>query len=116
MMRAMVRGAPSGRCGICLDVKTIEGRSGHRIGPAPVDATVRDPRRRPSLRSALVAGRRTAPDHSTSSVTAMIRSEEHTSELQSRGQLVCRLLLEKTKANSIQYNTSNDPGAPTRTT
>src|SRR5690625_6724829 len=25
------------------------------------------------------------------------RSEEHTSELQSRGQLVCRLLLEKTK-------------------
>src|SRR6266702_3707409 len=26
-----------------------------------------------------------------------IRSEEHTSELQSRGQLVCRLLLEKTK-------------------
>src|SRR5690625_6368858 len=26
------------------------------------------------------------------------RSEEHTSELQSRGHLVCRLLLEKTKA------------------
>src|SRR5690625_5327919 len=26
-----------------------------------------------------------------------IRSEEHTSELQSRGHLVCRLLLEKTK-------------------
>src|SRR5439155_27286904 len=28
------------------------------------------------------------------------RSEEHTSELQSRGQLVCRLLLEKKKTNS----------------
>src|SRR5690625_5978407 len=27
----------------------------------------------------------------------VIRSEEHTSELQSRGQLVCRLLLETTK-------------------
>src|SRR5690625_2854067 len=27
-----------------------------------------------------------------------LRSEEHTSELQSRGQLVCRLLLEKKKA------------------
>src|SRR5437870_10964820 len=27
------------------------------------------------------------------------RSEEHTSELQSRGQLVCRLLLEKKKAS-----------------
>src|SRR5439155_5388508 len=28
------------------------------------------------------------------------RSEEHTSELQSRGQLVCRLLLEKNKTSS----------------
>src|SRR5690625_5523389 len=27
--------------------------------------------------------------------TAILRSEEHTSELQSRGHLVCRLLLEK---------------------
>src|SRR5690625_5916593 len=30
-------------------------------------------------------------------VFALIRSEEHTSELQSRGHLVCRLLLEKKK-------------------
>src|SRR5690625_6650746 len=30
-----------------------------------------------------------------------IRSEEHTSELQSRGQLVCRLLLEKKKTRTI---------------
>src|SRR5690625_447898 len=29
-----------------------------------------------------------------------VRSEEHTSELQSRGQLVCRLLLEKKKINA----------------
>src|SRR5437870_7047797 len=29
------------------------------------------------------------------------RSEEHTSELQSRGHLVCRLLLEKKKANNL---------------
>src|SRR5690625_7079667 len=29
------------------------------------------------------------------------RSEEHTSELQSRGHLVCRLLLEKKKNNNI---------------
>src|SRR5690625_7845422 len=29
------------------------------------------------------------------------RSEEHTSELQSRGHLVCRLLLEKKKTNKI---------------
>src|SRR5690625_6517322 len=32
-----------------------------------------------------------------SDVPAMSRSEEHTSELQSRGHLVCRLLLEKKK-------------------
>src|SRR5437870_9688189 len=29
------------------------------------------------------------------SIVALVRSEEHTSELQSRGHLVCRLLLEK---------------------
>src|SRR5690625_6955425 len=39
--------------------------------------------------------------------SCFIRSEEHTSELQSRGHLVCRLLLEKkkkkTKENQIIY-------------
>src|SRR5207253_6678230 len=34
---------------------------------------------------------------------AMHRSEEHTSELQSRGHLVCRLLLEKKKKKKISY-------------
>src|SRR3712207_8042688 len=33
------------------------------------------------------------------------RSEEHTSELQSRQYLVCRLLLEKKKTNSTSYTT-----------
>src|SRR5690625_7077016 len=33
------------------------------------------------------------------STSCMSRSEEHTSELQSRGHLVCRLLLEKKKMN-----------------
>src|SRR5216683_4469323 len=32
---------------------------------------------------------------------AEVRSEEHTSELQSRSDLVCRLLLEKKKKNNI---------------
>src|SRR3712207_7455973 len=36
------------------------------------------------------------------------RSEEHTSELQSRQYLVCRLLLEKKKKNQLhRYNTIN---------
>src|SRR3712207_7614163 len=34
---------------------------------------------------------------------AEVRSEEHTSELQSRQYLVCRLLLEKKKKNSTAY-------------
>src|SRR5690625_6893617 len=35
-----------------------------------------------------------------SEVASKTRSEEHTSELQSRGHLVCRLLLEKEKNNN----------------
>src|SRR5690349_22193220 len=38
---------------------------------------------------------------------AFLRSEEHTSELQSRRDLVCRLLLEKKKKNTKKYNTIN---------
>src|SRR3712207_7564410 len=36
----------------------------------------------------------------------LLRSEEHTSELQSRQYLVCRLLLEKKKKNFILFFTS----------
>src|SRR5207253_8273585 len=41
-----------------------------------------------------------APEHSR-------RSEEHTSELQSRGHLVCRLLLEKKKPRASRRNRSS---------
>src|SRR5688572_31613130 len=34
---------------------------------------------------------------------ASLRSEEHTSELQSQSNIVCRLLLEKKKENWIRY-------------
>src|SRR2546430_4270209 len=37
------------------------------------------------------------------------RSEEHTSELQSQSNLVCRLLLEKKKTSSIQYRHQSLP-------
>src|SRR5690625_6489352 len=37
-------------------------------------------------------------------ITPSARSEEHTSELQSRGHLVCRLLLEKKKNKNSQYD------------
>src|SRR5207249_9152691 len=42
-------------------------------------------------------GRGTAPVPSRIVAIAVVRSEEHTSELQSRFDLVCRLLLEKKK-------------------
>src|SRR3712207_7333708 len=38
-------------------------------------------------------------------VVAEFRSEEHTSELQSRQYLVCRLLLEKKKKKPMTFNT-----------
>src|SRR5690625_4736122 len=37
------------------------------------------------------------------------RSEEHTSELQSRGHLVCRLLLEKKKKKTTPTNDDTEP-------
>src|SRR5947209_8860832 len=55
-------------------------------------------------RSASAPGRRRSPTCSRGSS----RSEEHTSELQSRQYLVCRLLLEKKKKekdNNIQHKT-----------
>src|SRR5688572_32106919 len=36
------------------------------------------------------------------------RSEEHTSELQSQSNLVCRLLLEKKKKNTTHYKSSTE--------
>src|ERR1035437_1684789 len=44
------------------------------------------------------------------------RSEEHTSELQSRQYLVCRLLLEKQKQNSREYIHRQAHRAPTHAT
>src|SRR5947209_10586229 len=52
--------------------------------------------------------RRTPPDHPSrwrSMPRCCSRSEEHTSELQSRQYLVCRLLLEKKKKNNKPIQT-----------
>src|SRR2546428_3656204 len=43
----------------------------------------------------------------TGGVIPRVRSEEHTSELQSRSDLVCRLLLEKKKKKDGYYNDFN---------
>src|SRR2546430_7383398 len=39
----------------------------------------------------------------------LLRSEEHTSELQSQSNLVCRLLLEKKKKNTVNYSRHRTP-------
>src|SRR5439155_21934684 len=52
------------------------------------DILPREPRRRLAV-------------HRENLETKAVRSEEHTSELQSRGHLVCRLLLEKKKKKKI---------------
>src|SRR5690625_5540930 len=45
---------------------------------------------------------RSPPTSARSLVRPLARSEEHTSELQSRGHLVCRLLLEKKKHAGVE--------------
>src|SRR2546428_8372743 len=51
-----------------------------------------DPVAKPRIQAPLSAG-----------VAVVLRSEEHTSELQSRSDLVCRLLLEKKKKNTSHH-------------
>src|SRR5690606_22547449 len=63
--------------------------------PGRPDGTPALRRRRPALRHAAGDGGPLPRDTS-------LRSEEHTSELQSRANLVCRLLLEKTRLQTYQ--------------
>src|SRR3712207_7731382 len=61
----------------------------------------------PKVADAAVVG---APDEEMGEKVVAVRSEEHTSELQSRQYLVCRLLLEKKKhidQVSVLYNITN---------
>src|SRR2546430_10085602 len=56
------------------------------------------------LEAARPAPRRPLVDHDRVAVQRLhLRSEEHTSELQSQSNLVCRLLLEKKKNNHQVY-------------
>src|SRR2546422_2314919 len=66
----------------------------------------------PSRRQPMEAEARPLPrDETTPPVTKMyLRSEEHTSELQSRLHLVCRLLLEKKKKSSLHRHPFRTPG------
>src|SRR2546426_7935766 len=77
---------------------------GRRQSPAP-DRPEKRPGHDSPFRSAnLCPGRRTPATNQTGRWSRVYRSEEHTSELQSPCNLVCRLLLEKKKNNQeISY-------------
>src|SRR3989442_5777389 len=61
-------------------------------------------------------GRRSARrGHGVHGVEPVGRSEEHTSELQSRPHLVCRLLLEKKKTETYRSGPLRTRGRPGRT-
>src|SRR3712207_8431074 len=71
------------------------GRAAHENAAATLHAPER---RRPRVAAGKV------DDHVNAAfVRATLRSEEHTSELQSRQYLVCRLLLEKKKKNTNSH-------------
>src|SRR5204862_6663988 len=83
---------------ICPDRPARQGPGaergqGHRPAPAPGDGQSGVPALRPAGRQ-VALGRVLRPDPGE---RLSGRSEEHTSELQSRRDLVCRLLLEKKK-------------------
>src|SRR3712207_7343040 len=82
----------------------------------PYTTLFRSSSSRPSPTYASVPGRTGCPHtaaapsstmtaYSNSRRSGTVRSEEHTSELQSRQYLVCRLLLEKKKKNTIHPKT-----------
>src|SRR2546425_5152964 len=70
------------------------------VDAIPVYETVREPGDGSKLAAQLLAGNIAAVTFTSSST---VRSEEHTSELQSLAYLVCRLLLEK-KKKKIRHN------------
>src|SRR3712207_7086197 len=78
-------------------------RSWIMVGPSPVDTTF-DIRVQAGDGLDDLTGQRLAT--SDSPVLEAVRSEEHTSELQSRQYLVCRLLLEKKKKINNTYSCS----------
>src|SRR5947209_13145357 len=65
------------------------------------------------LRGLVVLHRRNV--HTQRADLGLLRSEEHTSELQSRQYLVCRLLLEKKKGSKLNAATVSGPSARRRT-
>src|SRR5690625_6307208 len=91
----------------------MPAEASHKIAALP-SKSAQDPARSPTFAPRTSASRKPLSDQAMGDICAsvcstggitkvgiMIRSEEHTSELQSRGHLVCRLLLEKKKKKTM---------------
>src|SRR3712207_7662897 len=79
-----------------------DGEAGHRRSALDREGRERLPARRPVVQQQLTL--RGIESHFPAGLpTGLKRSEEHTSELQSRQYLVCRLLLEKKKIYIIYH-------------
>src|SRR5207253_8992576 len=91
---------PTRRSSDLLDPHTVEVDGGEgRVRRASADKVVIATGTRPARPASVEFDERTVIDsdgivHLEKVPRSMVRSEEHTSELQSRGHLVCRLLLE----------------------
>src|SRR5260221_4977694 len=87
------------------EIYTLSLHDALPISRRPGDSTGRCPRGapRPGARSAALAGaaRHWRPTCPSLAQASRRRSEEHTSELQSHSDLVCRLLLEKKKRDYV---------------
>src|SRR2546422_3431063 len=84
-----------------------------RSTPATAQATSRPSGFRPcdfakASLATIVAAAPSAIPEALPAVTRPSRSEEHTSELQSRLHLVCRLLLEKKNAQAVEHGEAAD--------
>src|SRR5690625_5555987 len=87
---AVVDGCPAG---LALSVEDIQTELDRRRPGTSRHVTQRREADQVEILSGVYEGKTTGTP---------IRSEEHTSELQSRGQLVCRLLLDKKKKKTTQ--------------
>src|SRR3712207_8847678 len=77
--------------------RVSDRRAGRRRAPARLVVDRRDPRPAAPPGGDVELGRPVRPAGHAAVADGRFRSEEHTSELQSRQYLVCRLLLEKKK-------------------
>src|SRR5690625_6396373 len=68
------------------------------------------PRRRRRGVAAVLTSSSSASGAGAAGVLVEVRSEEHTSELQSRGHLVCRLLLEKKRRDKTKFERNHHDG------